>query len=351
MQHSRHPAIVPEKNKKQGLCYALAEDGLELPVLDLGHPSFAREPDAQELSALAAEAASSLKAQGAMPPFAQAAFARRMARTSILAREMLASHGGFMSGMGCYLCKLGPEALGAGYASALDRKLSGSLPCLNTRLRLRETARLLAEALIEPLEREPDKPLALFNIAGGPAADSLNALMSIRRSRPTLLEGRRLRIYVLDGDLSGPAFAAASLKAVLAEGGPLQGLEASLIRVAYDWNEAAPLRALVEAEAGSLVAASSEGGLLEYGSDEAISANLRALTPSRCAAFIGSLSRADGGAGEFNKMESGSVRIRLRPAPKFEALASASGWSVAETAECPLSAVVRLKPQRPSTID
>jgi len=351
MQRSLHPAIVPEKNKKAGLCYAFAEDGLELPVLDLGHPAFALDASAQELSSLAAEAASSLKAQGRMPPFVQAAFARRMARTSILAREMLASYGGFMSGMGSYLCKLGPEALGAGYASALDRRLSGSLPCLNTRLRLRETARLLAEGLVEPLEGEPGRPLALFNIAGGPAADSLNALMSIRRLRPTLLEGRRLRIYVLDGDLAGPAFAAASLKALLAEGGPLQGLEAALIHVAYDWNEAAPLGALLEAEAGSVVAASSEGGLLEYGSDEAIAANLRALAFSRNASFVGSLSRWEGGAGEFNKMESGSVRIRLRPAPEFGALASASGWSVAETAECPLSAVLRLKPQRPNTMD
>jgi hypothetical protein len=335
MQHSRHPAIVPEKNKKPGLCYALAENGFELPVLDLAHPAFSREPEARELTTLAAEAASSLKAQGKMPPFVQAAFARRMARSSILAREMLASHGGFMSGMGTYLCKLGPEALGAGYASELDRKLSGSLPCLNTRLRLKETARLLAEGLIEPLEREPERPLAL----------------SIRRSRPALLEGRKTRIYILDGDKSGPAFAAASLKALLAEGGPLHGLEASLIRVAYDWNEAAPLRALVEAEAGSVVAASSEGGLFEYGSDEAIAANLRALAPSRNASFVGTLSRCEGGAGEFNKMESGSVRIRLRSAPEFGALASASGWSVAETAECPLSRVLRLKPQRPSTID
>lgn len=342
MQHSRHPATVPERQKIPGLCYAFSEGGLELPVLDLGQPVFAHETDAQELSRLAAEAASSLAAQARMPPFAQAAFARRMARSSILAREMLASHGGFMSGMGSYLCKLGPGALGAGYASELDRKLAGSLPCLNTGLRLKETARLLAEGLLGPLEREPERPLVLLNIAGGPAADSLNALLSIRRSRPALLEGRKVRVYVLDGDPSGPAFAAASLEALLAEGGPLSGLHAALIRISYDWNDAAPLGALVEAEAGSVVAASSEGGLLEYGSEEAIAANLRALAPARGAFFVASASRAEGGAGEFNKMESGSVRLRLRPAAALEALVSASGWTVAETAECPLSTVLRL---------
>jgi hypothetical protein len=342
MQHSRHPATVPEKHKIPGLCYAFSEGGLELPVIDLAHPAFATEASAERLKRLGAETASSLGSLGKLPPFMQAAFARRMARSSILAREMRASHGGFMSGMGSYLCKLGPGALGSGYASELDRKLSGSLPCLNTSLRLKETARLLAEGLAGPLEREPGKPLALFNIAGGPAADSLNALLSIRRSRPELLEGRKVRIYVLDGDAAGPAFAAASLRALLAEGGALHGLEAALMRVAYDWNDAATLRALVEAESGSIVAASSEGGLLEYGSDEAIAANLRALALARGASFVGSASRAEGGAGELNNMESGSVRLRLRPASRLGSLASASGWSVAETAECPLSLVLRL---------
>jgi hypothetical protein len=342
MQHSRHPATVPEKHKIPGLCYAFSEGGLELPVIDLAHPAFATEASAERLKRLGAETASSLGSLGKLPPFMQAAFARRMARSSILAREMRASHGGFMSGMGSYLCKLGPGALGSGYASEIDRKLSLSLPCLNTRLRLKETARLLAEGFAGPLGREPGKPLALFNIAVGPAADSLNALMEIRRSRPDLLEGRQVRVYVLDGDISGPAFAAASLKALLAEGGPLHGLEASLIRVAYDWNEAATLGALVEAETGSVIAASSEGGLLEYGSDEAIAANLRALAPARGASFVASASRVEGGAGALNRMESGSVRIRLRPASELGSLASASGWSVAETAECPLSTVLRL---------
>ena len=65
----------------------------------------------------------------------------------------------------------------------------------------------------------------------------------------------------------------------MADGGPLAGLDIVFDHRSYDWDEPAPLEALLRelGAAGAIVAASSEGGLFEYGSDAAIVANLEAL--------------------------------------------------------------------------
>ena len=48
---------------------------------------------------------------------------------------------------------------------------------------------------------------------------------------------------------------------------------------AYDWNDPAPLVRLLAGLTGrgGIIAASSEGGLFEYGTDDAVIANLAAL--------------------------------------------------------------------------
>jgi hypothetical protein len=48
---------------------------------------------------------------------------------------------------------------------------------------MQQIARLLAEALLAPLADAPDAPLHLVNIAGGPALDSINALIMLARTR------------------------------------------------------------------------------------------------------------------------------------------------------------------------
>ena len=42
---------IPEKNKRAGLVYAVTDDGLELPVIDITHPAFACETTEAEISA------------------------------------------------------------------------------------------------------------------------------------------------------------------------------------------------------------------------------------------------------------------------------------------------------------
>ena len=85
---------------------------------------------------------------------------------------------------------------------------------------------------------------------------------------------------MLDLQTDGPAFGANALAALKQADGPLHGLAVEFDHRPYDWNEPAVLvQTVAKSRAvGAIVAASSEGGLFEYGSDEAIVANLRGLS-------------------------------------------------------------------------
>ncbi len=85
---------------------------------------------------------------------------------------------------------------------------------------------------------------------------------------------------MLDSQTDGPAFGANALAALKQADGPLHGLAVEFDHRPYDWNDPAVLVEIVAKSraGGAIVAASSEGGLFEYGSDEAIVANLRGLS-------------------------------------------------------------------------
>jgi hypothetical protein len=329
---------VPELLKKEGLFYAVAPEGIELPFIDVAHPAFRVDPAA--VDTLLAEAASRQRSGAEMPAFMQAILSRVMPRLSILAREIAASRGGYLSGMGTYLVKLGPEMLGEGYASSLDRRIAGTILGLNARMRLRETATLLAESLAPRLEAEPGRPLALFDIAGGPAADCLNALLML--GRLGLLGGRRATLYVLDCDAEGPRFGLSCLGALSAAGAPLEGLDIEMRALPYDWNDASTLAELARAARGSVLAASSEGGLFEYGSDEAIVANLEALAAPG-ASMVGSLSGGEGLSGSLNAASGAAIRRWGGSFGDIEALAGRAGWRAARASDLPLGKAVALE--------
>src|SRR5258708_39517291 len=120
--------------------------------------------------------------------------------------------------------------------------------------------------------------LSPINFGGGPAPDSINALIVLRRVRPALLN-RRIVIEVLDSDRDGAFFGANALAALKADQGPLAGLDIGMQHHDYHWDRPALLESLVGklTSAGTIIAASSEGALFEYGSDEAIVANLKML--------------------------------------------------------------------------
>ena len=321
---------IPERNKKPGVCYALSNDGIELPVIDVTHPAFACEVSAAALSSLIDESVRDLATVKNTPPEA----VRAIVAKSILARGWVRSVGSIMDGMTTYLNRLGPENLGDGYANAIDRRMAAGLLALSFRFRLRDIARLIADALATTPAVPDERPVCLLNIAGGAAADSVNGLILVNKECPQRLIGRRVSIRVLDVDDQGPGFGERALSALLEEGAPLAGLDVAFEHTNYDWGQVASLRETL-AGMGDIGAGvcSSEGGLFDYGSDEDIVGNLTVLRDATPADFVvvGSVVR-----------DTTTLDLRLKPTTEaggrpvirylgldaFRALAGRSGWRV-----------------------
>jgi hypothetical protein len=334
--------IVPEAHKKPGVSYAFTDDGLELPVIDVTHPAFAIAPTEAELAALTDAFLGMIERMRAISSEAEREATRKMMATSIIGRGLQAGSGTFLTGVNTYLMKLGPDNLGA-YAAPLDRQIAAALPLVSLRMRVQDVARLQAEALAPALAASPGQPLHFINIAGGPTIDSLNVLILLRRDRPDLLERRRIAIHVFDQDQAGPAFGRRALEALLAPGAKLDGLDVSFTLVPYDWRHLNPLTeelATLELDA-AVWAASSEGGLFEYGDDEAIVANLRALREAGAGGSVtGSVTR-DEGPGALSRDPNGVATIP-RSLASFTALAERGGWRVDEVITGPYSFNLRL---------
>jgi hypothetical protein len=203
----------------------------------------------------------------------------------------------------------------------------------------------MADAL-PPLLAGNEQPLHFFNIAGGTAIDSLNALILLRREQPRLLDGRAVCIKVLDRDSEGPGFGARALAALESEGGPLQHVNATFCRIGYDWARAgdlAPVLADTRAQ-GAIAIGSSEGGLFEYGSDDEIVSNLTALRDGAPRGFVmvGSVTRADAPIQRLR--QASPAATRMRGLDVFAALAASAGWTVSRAIERPFSDSVVLRP-------
>ncbi|MCU0290884.1 MAG: hypothetical protein MUF10_02700 [Thermoanaerobaculaceae bacterium] len=334
-------------SEQRTLCHALSEEGWELPVIDVSHPAFALELSTDALRELSEESARRLKASTRLPAFVS----RLLLRGSVLTRDRDRP---FVSGMTTYLQKLGPGNLGP-WATAMDRRIATAIGPVCMRLRLQTMARTLAGAL-GPLLAARAGTLRLLSLGGGPAPDCLNALILLRRRQPALLAGRKARILVLDLDADGPAFGARALAALQVAGAPLHGLDATFERARYDWNDVANLGGSLDhlAAPDVVLVGSSEGGLFEYGSDEAILANLEVLrdrTPDDFV-MVGSVLRdehtADPNLLSMRRLT--AMPFRLLGAGALAALVEPAGWAVEVVPdENPFYQVVRLrKTGRPS---
>src|SRR5262249_40198288 len=96
------------------------------------------------------------------------------------------------------------------------------------------------------------------------------------------------------------------------------------------------------AAAPTVVAATSEGGLFEYGSDAAVAANLAALHAGGAGAMAGSVTRADA----FTRRALSASRFHLVPrgAEAFARLAEHAGWRLARCKPSLISDQVLLRP-------
>jgi hypothetical protein len=240
--------------------------------------------------------------------------------------------------------KLGADHLPPGFDGPVDRKVAAAPHVALVRLRMQQIARLLAEALLGPLADAPNAPLHLVNVAGGPALDSINALIMLARVHATLIH-RSIAIHVFDAQQDGPTFGARALLALTAPEAPLQGLEGQFQYHAYDWNDSAPLARLLAglAARGAIIAASSEGGLFEYGTDDAVVANLTAFARASVPIIVGSVTSSS----DVRKRMIAQTRFRLfaRGLEGFAPLAERSGYAIAESRSAVVSEQVRLRPR------
>jgi hypothetical protein len=329
--------IIRVTERRDGLCYAVTDDGIEVPVIDIMHPDFTEVIGTEDLARAVAQAVADVREREMAGSEAQEAEMRRMLAGSFLVPRIAAAQGKVLGGMSTYYMKLGPGNLGP-WAGAADRALAGSLPCVSVRMRLRHVARFLAEGIAARCADLPGAELHVLDIAGGPCMDAINALLVVQRESPGLVSGRRIVVHALDTDPVGPLFGGRALAALCADGGPLRDLDVTIRHVPWDWSSSSlgdAVRGLPDPGA-RVLACSSEGGLFEYATDADVArvlVELRRLAPD--AVLVGTVTRTDGAGRIFNT--AGGAALRMRAWEDYIALARRAGWRVLRFEDSPLS--------------
>jgi hypothetical protein len=297
-------------------------DGTRLPIIDTTHPVF-RVDDGPDVVARWREQVATSPASKPMPPAAVPA-----APMPDLLRRMFAPSSPFLDGLATYLLKLGPDALPASFDTGIERRLVSTPNAMSLRVRLQQIADLMAQLLAGVADQ---RAIRLMSIGGGTGIEAMNAMIIHAKQRARA--GCQFTVEVLDLKEDGIAFGSAALTALLRPDGPLAGATGSFAYVPYSWDEPDGLRvvtAMKRAE-GEFTLASSEGGLFEYASDEAILGNLRALREGGDIDVAGSVIRED---------EAGQAMVARSPFPLharglrgLEALARHAGYRVAASRE------------------
>jgi len=338
------PVFIPEKERIPGVRYAMTQQGVELPVIDVTHPSFAVDDSEAVIRDLREHASAETLQWSRNPRWLQRLLMFLVVRKSVLMRGMRSSEGTFLSGMNTYLLKLPPAHLASSFATPTDRRIASKAPLMDVRLRLQIMADLLAEKLCCDLEKAAaGAPVFLLNIAGGPAMDSLNALILARQASVASLSSHPIQIDVLDSHDEAPRFGRNALDSLKALTGPLAGLNASFAHQHYDWNKPESLREIfnrLPAEAISL--GSSEGGLFHYATDDVIRSNLEALRgcTGNKFSFSGSLT-PDTPINRASLAFSGAA-VRFFHPDVFESLVRETGWRIDRQVEVLRTLCVRL---------
>jgi hypothetical protein len=338
---------TPSKGPNDGIVHARTREGFDLPVIDVTNPRFTVPCDPAAVQQATEDFFAQERRNRYIPKFIMRILLRAAARKSRLVRVMFQSETEeYLDSLTTYVLKLGADNLVPPYDSPMDRRVASSPHVRLIRLRMQQVAHLLAEGLAEDLAvAGASAPLHLINIGGGPALDSVNALIVLRRAHPALLN-RPVAIEVLDANADGAFFGANALAALKAGQGPLAGLDIAMRHHDYNWEQPALLEALVAklVSAGAVIAASSEGALFEYGSDDAIVANLKALRAGGTGARLvaGSVTAGD----DLRRRIIARTRFKLYPrgVEGFTPLAAAAGYRVAKVEPALLSEQVLLRP-------
>jgi hypothetical protein len=328
--------------QRDRVIFAQAE-GSRLPVIDITNPRFAVPTSPAEMEALRQAYLLEEQRQRLIPQFIMRWMLRSAARRSRLFRSVFASPTGFVDAISTYVMKLGADNLPPGFDTPMDRMFAASPHVTLLRLRMAQIAHFLADGLQEVLAATPPRPLVLLNIGGGPALDSLNALILLKQVDPAFLD-RPVSVIVMDVQSEGPRFGARALAALKAKGAPLSGIAARFAHRLCDWNEPHALEQLLGdlVRQGAIIAASSEGALFEYGSDDAIRANLRVLHLGGACLVAGSVTASDDARRRL--IANSGLGIVPRGLDDFAPLAREAGWTIARTESALLSEQMLLRP-------
>jgi len=329
-----------------GVVHAPSASGYLLPVINVTHPAFKMDDSPEAIERMRQQFALEEAQRKRMPKWLMGFFMFLVKRQSRLLGALLQPDSPVLDGLTTYVFKLAPEHLPHPFDNKFDRRFAASPSSRAMGLRVQQMARLLADGVRPALIARPDAPLYLINIGGGSAIDALNALIVLRADHPRLLQ-RRVIIHVLDPDSRGPEFGFNALAMLSEPGQPLAGLDAAWLHDAYDWNDTRILEGVVDSavRGDMIVAASSEGALFEYGSDQAIVANLRALHArgSGACAVAGSVTRSDPLTRESLALS--LYKLIPRGVEGFAQLIRDTGYSVAQVAPGLLADQVLLTPR------
>jgi hypothetical protein len=279
---------IPETNKVPGLPYIFTDTGLELPVLDITHPLFEASIDEKSLADQRAQSSPTAAAVRAMPEAQRKMITEHSYIWGIHFSDK--SDTSYLSGMGTYMLKLGPQLLGGGKEREIDRRATMGVSGIAARMRLRDLCRLQTEILCPLLAAHPGERLCLINIGGGAAADTFNTLRLVQQGDSKLLQNRRIEIHLLEVDTIGPHFAQKSLAALQQAGGDFENLDLDFRFHQGSWADETAWEGVLKDRDRDIVFSSSEGGLFEYGRDEDIRRILETLaeSPSLSAGLAGS---------------------------------------------------------------
>lgn len=329
---------------RDGVLLAPTVDGYELPVIDLTHPRFAVPDDDASLAALREAFMANERRHARIPRFIMRWMIASAKRKSRFLGAVFSPGATFLDGVITYAMKLGAANLLPPFDGEVDQRFARSPHVICLRLRMQQTATFIADAALRALQAAPGRALHLVDIAGGPAMDAVNAVILLARSSPDWLGP--VRIVVLDPDETGPAFGAAALRELSKPGHPLHALDVSMQRVSYDWNDTARLDELVAGSiaSGALIIASSEGGLFEYGSDEAIVRNLTSLHAGGrgARAVVGSVTSGD--EHRRRMAAQSSLKVIPRGLEGFAPLAARAGYRISRSRGAVVSDQVELVP-------
>ncbi|MBI5008940.1 MAG: hypothetical protein HZB98_04695, partial [Bacteroidia bacterium] len=326
------------RNKIPELSYAFTLNGVELPVLDITHPLFAKCTDEMVLEKLLPYVEKNAEENAAkfnkIPDFVK----RYLAGRSFAMAELLQmdDESSYASGITTLMMKLGPDLIGKGKKRFWDRQVNKGFGALVIRMRVRDISKCQAEALRPLLIKSPGKNLCFINIAGGAASDSINALFLIQNDNPGLLKTRKIEINVLDIDSFGPSFADRSITALKESDGRFKGLDISLKHIYYDWNQTEKLSELLSERKEWIQICASEGGLFEYCSDEVITSNLETIHRQSnddvviAGSLLHDISKVDAGMKAALKIST-NIKPRFLGIEGLKRISEQSHWKITKT--------------------